>query len=325
MNITPTSTSQQDAQSATEHVYYGDGSVWVTNERLVHGTRSYHLKGVKGARVRVLRARDQLWLYAISIFLGLGIIILSITNMRESGLNYFPFGILNLICSFFAGIFVLCLLGLAFFIPTIVRSIPREPVYAVTLLARFWRPAVLASTDRTYVERIAGAISDAIDRRATNPGASGPLPTTGPPIPTVNGHTLLANNTQYNLLGAKSVRPGSLTAFWEPLGTPALSLLLQFLFLLIQLLTYIDRHTDGLEPLLIGVGIALASPLLIGFVLYAFLPAKHSSEKVHTVVLTGDFGSHNVHATTNAAEAEQVKKMIEAATRQALPVNEVNT
>jgi Family of unknown function (DUF6232) len=324
MNHSPTSTSQQDTQSAAEHVYYGDGSVWVTNQRLVHGERSYHLKEVKGARVRVLRARDQVWLYAISVFLGLGIIILSITNMRESGLNYFPFGILNLICSFFAGLFVLFLLGLAFFIPALVRSIPREHIYALTLLARFWRPTVLASTDRAYVERIAGAISDAINRKASMPGASDPLPTTTPPIPTIDGHTLLANNTQYNLLGAKSVRPGSLTAFWEPLGTPAFSLYLQFLFLLIQLLTYIDRHTDGHEPLLIGVCIALASPLLIGFVLYAFLPAKHSSEKVHTVVLTGDFGSHNVYATTSAAEAEQVKKMIEAATRQALPVNEAN-
>ncbi|MGA7730797.1 MAG: DUF6232 family protein [Chloroflexia bacterium] len=318
--------SQQYAQSATEAVYYGDGSVWVTNERLVHGTRSYQLKGVKGARVSVLRATDQIWLFALSVFLGLGLLILTITNMRESGLNYFPFNLLNLICSFFAGAFILFLLGLTFFIPTIVRLIPREHVYAVTLLERFWRPTVLASTDRTYVERIAETIRDAIAHKLQRPGASDPLPTIGPPTPILNGNTLLANNTQYNLFAAKSVRLSSLAPFWEPLGPPALSLFLQLLFLFIQLFTYIDRHTGMLEPLLVGVGIALSISLLIGFVLYAFLPGKHSSEKIHTVVLTGDFGSHNVYATTSAAEAEHVKEMIEAATRQAraIPVNEAN-
>src|SRR5215204_5553233 len=59
MDHTPTSEPAQTLLAQQEEVFYGDGEVWVTDQRIVCGGRTHYLKGLKEAQFKAYKASDR--------------------------------------------------------------------------------------------------------------------------------------------------------------------------------------------------------------------------------------------------------------------------
>jgi hypothetical protein len=319
MNSFVASTTPQDAQPLPETVYYGDGSVWVTNNRIVSGARNFWLKNVKTARLRVYSARAHRKVLLISPFVFLTMCLALLISLRDTSLD--SSSIIDVGASFVFGFLLLCSIGAAIYLPFYAQALPREDVYGLSLVERFWPTTAVVSTDRPYVEAIAKAVQNAINCNKPNPANTNdpylyPIP--GPPsaslpIPTISGATLQVGASEHNLTNVKSATTSAVQPFpWFTLVIPV-ALTAQ------QVLNYIDRFMEW-PTWLYSV---LSCVLMVAILGYLGFLLLHMSQWIYTVILKTDHGSSIVFASLDQGLVKRLTTEIQQ-TLKSIPYPSIN-
>jgi hypothetical protein len=304
MNI-PASTTTPTAQPPPENIYYGDGSVWVTNQRLISGARTFRLKNITRARLRVFRAENQRRVLLTGPVVILAMCLAMLINLRDTTLDS-P-NLVDLGAAFCFGFLFLCSLGAIVYTPIYAQTLPREDIYSLSLVERFWPSTAVVSTDRGYIEGIAQAVEHAISRNNANPQAAGDTNTVvspeSPPIATINGSTLRVGASEYDLTNVKSATSGVAQPFpWITLVIPA-AITIQ------QVINYIDRHTGGPPLLFAGLSCLLALSIFI-YLVFFFV---NITQWVHTVILRTNRGSTTVFASFDQTQTKRLTAEIQQA------------
>jgi hypothetical protein len=197
------------------------------------------------------------------------------------------------------------LLGL----PPLKPKQPRDAVYAVSIRFRLFSSIVAASTDRAYIEKIAGAIQYAMARRdndkvgATAPESMGQGLEV--PTPTVRGNTLYAGDAVYELSEARACKLSWITDRRWPSSVLLGALILQ------QLLNYAGRYSPDLLSWAFAGEMFIVVPVMCAY-LIAGMPS--SSNRVYVVRVSPIAGGeHSVFASTSKGDAMEMQRSIEQA------------
>jgi hypothetical protein len=289
-----------------EEVYYGDGSVWVTSRRLVYGGEQQSLRGVRSARIRIIRAGDTLLSFYLEILLLVPLGVLFWFKLSPSGPDD-PLmgGLADLAHDFIIGVAII-LLAVLIAQPFLIARISNDPVYTAWVRHRFRRTTVAVSRDRAYIERIVDVIQYAVARRDNPATATAAPEAVGHsfqiPAPFVVGNTLHVSQMVYDLAEVRSIKIGGVTGFTWSLHLLPGALLLQ------QVFAYVAENVKGLGILNLIIGIVF--PLIM--ICCSMISTTESLHIKYTLQLTTTKGGiSTIYATMDRANAKQVQQSIQ--------------
>jgi Family of unknown function (DUF6232) len=294
-----------------EDGYYSDGFVWVTSQRLVYGGVEHPLRGVRSARVRIIRAEDRMRSYYMLMLGSIGVILFMLFDpilVRRDGT--FWDAISTILQYFAAGALVLAF-GMSIVFLVNRKKMPKEPMYTVSVRYRFWSRTAVASTDQAYIERIVEVIQYALARRDDTAYAMASPASIGRsfevPTPTIRVNTLYAGQATYDLA---EIRSANVYAMYNPsVG----QILLLGLFTIRALSDYASQYLDAPWSTFASV-IGHVNIIMIGAILL-FTPANTWAD-VYTVALIPRTGARAiVFASTSKSDAKQVQQSINASKR----------
>jgi hypothetical protein len=293
---------------SNEDVYYGDGSVWVTSRRLIYGGEEQSLRGVRSARVRIIRVGDTLLSFYLEILLLVPVGVLFWFRLSPSDPDDLLMGgLANLAHDFIIGVAII-LIAVLIAQPFIIASISNDPVYTAWVRYRFRSTTVAVSRDRAYIERIVDVIQYAVARRdkpataITAPEAIGH--SFQIPAPFVVGNTLHVGQMVYGLAEVGSIKVAGVTGFtWFLYLLPG-GLLLQ------QVFAYVAENVKGLGILNLILGFVF--PLLI--ICCTVISTTEFLRIKYTLQLTTTKGVvSTIYATMDQANAKQMRQSIQQA------------
>jgi hypothetical protein len=294
-----------------EDVYYGDGSVWVTSRRLIYSGEEHSLRGVRSARVRMMKQAEQLNSLRAGMLLFAVMIVLTWLGRPEPRAgDATSVGLVdtaNTILYIMLACGAAFVLGALIALPIIRSRHSSDTVYTVSIRFRLLSGTMAASTDRAYIERIVEAVQYAIAHRdnAATPLAPTPIGRIPEvPTPVVRGNIVYVGQEQYALADITSTRLSRLTGqVYFPFLISAL--ILQQLFTVAN--KYSEHYSDMFTLTLIGE-VFIVMPM-IG--IYTIASLTSLSNSVCAVKLNTNTGAKRlVFASTSKSEAEQVRQSI---------------